>query len=354
MANFIAVMCFVFTIFYSFLYFYVLRLQVTALVAFSFACAYLLYYFFVAHKQFILGVYYLFAVYFFHVGVIVIFFISSHSGFHFFYFLASPAIFFINIRPEKIKTKLIFSFVALFLFISCEIVGDRYATVILDEEVYRILNATTLLVVFMAAQFISFLFYKLLTKREDLLLETHKELQTMAYSDPLTGIANRRRMLDFFRSAWIKAAELGDTISLLECDIDHFKNINDTYGHDKGDEILNRVASILGECIRSSTDLLARHGGEEFIVILPKMDQEESQLVADRMRLAVEHSFQKSVALTISIGGCSICPEGDIDFDSLFLIADNAMYEAKKRGRNCVVHSGCISVWNPEISIKYQ
>jgi len=161
-----------------------------------------------------------------------------------------------------------------------------------------------------------------------------------AVKDPLTGVNNRSSM----NSTLIRETELARRheapLSLIELDIDFFKNINDTHGHSAGDAVIIGVANVISNCIRGS-DILFRSGGEEFVLILSNTDREGALLLAERIRSSikenkVEHGKHK-LNVTASLG-VSTFEKGD-DSESLFEKADTALYSAKSEGRNCVKFS---------------
>ncbi len=167
-----------------------------------------------------------------------------------------------------------------------------------------------------------------------------KDLKTLAKRDNLTGLYNRRNL---FKRGQILAenyAKHHQEFCLLMIDIDHFKNVNDNYGHDVGDKVLKRFAKIGKSCMRKG-EVLARIGGEEFIVLFPRESLSQSFDVAERFRQKLEQtSFkvgkQKTLQVTASFG---LVAMSDIDgsFNTLLNAADQAMYQAKQQGRNQVV-----------------
>jgi diguanylate cyclase (GGDEF)-like protein len=166
------------------------------------------------------------------------------------------------------------------------------------------------------------------------------ELEYIANVDGLTGLFNRRWMNVFFKRQITRALNDNKPLALLLADLDNFKQINDTYGHLVGDEILFAVASVLTQQIRPS-DLLARFGGEEFALILPDTSIVEANQIAERVRLAIETSLFKmdngvdqDIHLTISIG-ITCLMLGD-EMNNLLTRADIALYQAKENGRNRV------------------
>ncbi len=165
---------------------------------------------------------------------------------------------------------------------------------------------------------------------------SHKltEMDHRINTDPLTGLLNRRGM-QFFTKGMIDSKV---PFSVLLIDIDHFKRINDTYGHDEGDEVLKTLAKIMLENFRKN-DLCCRHGGEEFIVIIPNVNKQEVYESAERFRHAVETYIINNVGrITVSIGIAS-WPESSNSFTEVLKIADNNLYHAKNHGRNQVKHS---------------
>ena len=177
-----------------------------------------------------------------------------------------------------------------------------------------------------------------------------ERLKTLGLMDPLTGVNNRRffdqRLVEEVTSVIRANAE----ISCLFIDIDHFKNINDNYGHQAGDEILKEVAQIIRELVRS-TDVVARYGGEEFTVLLSHKGKQKASEIAERIRKTIEERIftvpqHGDISVTTSIGINSLNTtehEGDVnDIASLFVEgADRALYQAKDNGRNRIeFHTG--------------
>ena len=168
------------------------------------------------------------------------------------------------------------------------------------------------------------------------LLQTSIE---MAVVDPLTGLNNRRYLENHLKSLFSSAASRNNPLSLMILDIDHFKGVNDTYGHDSGDEILRGFAQRVKKTIRTG-DILCRLGGEEFIVVLPETNIELAELIAERVRFAVaQRAFPidrgaRAIPVTVSIG---IADRGaDVDLAAVFKRADVALYRSKHDGRNRV------------------
>lgn len=177
---------------------------------------------------------------------------------------------------------------------------------------------------------------------QDALKTNFKKSITLAVTDSLTGLYNRRYFDAHYLNLLKKCEQEARPMSLVMIDIDHFKNINDTYGHQAGDEVLKQVAKLISEGIRLS-DLAARYGGEEFVVILYNTPIHNAALVGERLRASVDSSdFElpgesqvKSIKVTISLGICAV----NLVKESLNMveIADKALYQAKESGRNKVI-----------------
>lgn len=174
-----------------------------------------------------------------------------------------------------------------------------------------------------------------LRKKNRQLEEVLLQMETLAMTDQLTGLFNRRYFLSVFEKEFSRIMRYNHPASCLMIDIDHFKNINDEYGHHAGDRVLKEISQLMTDCLRKS-DTLARWGGEEFIILLPETTKEDALQVASRILTSVStfmfSSFPRQ--LTVSIGLSGI-PATDIDTpEKLIAASDRALYEAKNKGRN--------------------
>jgi diguanylate cyclase (GGDEF)-like protein len=161
------------------------------------------------------------------------------------------------------------------------------------------------------------------------------EAQRLAKTDPLTGLSNRRATFGWLESMMISSIELEEPLAVLMFDIDHFKRINDTYGHGVGDEVLCKVAEIARREIKAE-DLVGRIGGEEFVCVLSGLSEDETRALAERLCRAIAHETEKAIcpAVTISVGLAVLRAEDSIE--TLMCRVDTALYEAKQSGRNQV------------------
>jgi diguanylate cyclase (GGDEF)-like protein/PAS domain S-box-containing protein len=165
------------------------------------------------------------------------------------------------------------------------------------------------------------------------------ELETLAATDPLTGIANRRKFMTSLQSELGRSVRYSHPVSLIVLDIDHFKTVNDTYGHDTGDEVIKGVADTIQVGTRKDVDLPARIGGEEFAVLLPETDLDRAFVFAERVRKGIEETMVlhkgNEIGVTVSIGiaGAPFAVGRDSP-DDLYARADQALYSSKGGGRN--------------------
>lgn len=169
--------------------------------------------------------------------------------------------------------------------------------------------------------------------------ELAEQLEREARTDPLTALANRRYWIEWLTKEFERARRYGQPLSCSLVDLDHFKRVNDSYGHDVGDAVLIELARIMRRNVRPS-DLLCRYGGEEFTILLPQTNLEGGVEQAERLRRALEAARIKSRGHTIRVTGsagvaCFPAP-GIFTADDLVRAADQAMYEAKRKGRNLV------------------
>ena len=160
-----------------------------------------------------------------------------------------------------------------------------------------------------------------------------QELFLLATTDPLTGLLNRRELQAQALKIIHQADRNSSTFALLSIDVDFFKCVNDTYGHQAGDKVLIDLAHVLTK-ERRVNDLVARVGGEEFILILPDIDEKNAFLLAEKLRKNVESRSIDNIKITISIGLVVTQKDSTIDLDILLQSSDNALYDSKEGGRN--------------------
>ncbi len=179
---------------------------------------------------------------------------------------------------------------------------------------------------------------------QDELVKKNQELQRLYRVDKLTQIANRHYFDEYLLQEWNRLKREQQPLSLIICDVDYFKKYNDFYGHQGGDSCLEKIAKLLLSVVKRPTDLLARYGGEEFTVILPSTDAKGAIVMADKIQQAIHQSklpharSEVSEFITISLGIGTVVPNSNIYPANLIAIADKALYEAKRQGRDRYVH----------------
>ncbi len=169
------------------------------------------------------------------------------------------------------------------------------------------------------------------TKRLQDLLTVYSEI------DSLTEVYNRRVLMERLEQEWNRTRRYSTTVAFIMCDIDHFKNVNDTHGHPTGDQVLERIATLLRKSVRSS-DMVGRYGGEEFGIIMVNADRASAAAAAERYRKKIEsmdfHSRKGEFRVTVSFGVAD--SRGKDTVSQLITAADRALYKAKETGRNTV------------------
>ncbi len=192
---------------------------------------------------------------------------------------------------------------------------------------------------------------------ENALAAAASELTELAATDALTGVANRRRFDEMLDREWRRAMRSLDELSLLLIDVDHFKGFNDQYGHLMGDTCLHAIATAIAGSVRRPGDLVARYGGEEFAVILPNTGGDGAVEIASRVRdgiaaLAMPHLGNPGDRVTVSIGSANSMPNRSTDSSVLVEAADEALYEAKRLGRDRAERAPAIDMAEKVIRLK--
>jgi two-component system, cell cycle response regulator len=190
-------------------------------------------------------------------------------------------------------------------------------------------------------------------RTESALQKANQELERLAHLDGLTEIANRRQFDAYLRQEWLRLAREQAPLSLILCDVDFFKNYNDTYGHLAGDGCLQQVAKAITSVVKRPADLAARYGGEEFAVILPNTNLVGAAHIAKQIRRSVKgldichDTSQVGSHVTLSLGVTSMIPIADAEPKVLVDVADCALYQAKQKGRDRL-----FAIWSKESQTK--
>ena len=206
-----------------------------------------------------------------------------------------------------------------------------------EDILLSVMAALALVYAFVASRTASQDYWRAIDNQA-LLEERAKQLEKLSTTDQLTQLNNRAYFDRRYAEEWKRCQRLGSALSLLILDLDHFKVLNDSYGHVFGDLCLQKVGEALQATRHREPDVIARYGGEEFVILLPDIDEAFVEAIAERFRLAItaiELDYESHpVALSCSIGGSSVYPGRALSEDLLLKQADIALYRAKDNGRN--------------------
>ncbi len=174
---------------------------------------------------------------------------------------------------------------------------------------------------------------------------TNDKLQHSVTTDPLTNAKNRLYMDECINNEWFRGMRNKSKLSLLIVDVDNFKTLNDTNGHQSGDTCLIDLVKLFGSHLHRSSDVLCRYGGDEFVIVLPNTAEADAFQIGEKIRLGVikyntELKMEIPVAISVSIGCATCIPDDSLTSDEFLTYADKALYKAKANGRNCVVNAG--------------
>lgn len=165
-----------------------------------------------------------------------------------------------------------------------------------------------------------------------------EKLRILAMTDYMTGLANRRSMMQQIKKETVNLEQNAGKATILLADIDNFKQINDTYGHDCGDLVIKEIADLLKSVVRQNT-VVARWGGEEFLIMLPDVGMQDGQAIAERIRTVVAtapfYCGEQKFSVTVTVGVAEL--DQKLGFDASIQKADQALYQGKQKSKNCVV-----------------
>ncbi|MFT3856545.1 MAG: GGDEF domain-containing protein [Aquabacterium sp.] len=252
------------------------------------------------------------------------------TGFHYYILLVIPVAVISSIRPVGLKAATVLGVMLTYLGLDIAFrhqgPAKALSTAVIDGLHYFNVVGVMVILIFLAGYY-----YFLIDKAATALRE-------MAGTDPLTRLRNRRSMMELIRREESRVRRGQPYLSFILCDLDHFKGINDTLGHDAGDAVLKQASEVLMSGVRD-VDFVARWGGEEFLVVLPDTDTEGARLVAERLRQKLEQAAfdhgQRPIRMTMTQGIATLQPEESAD--QAITRADTALYDGKRGGRNRVV-----------------
>ncbi|MBA4111430.1 MAG: GGDEF domain-containing protein [Leptothrix sp. (in: Bacteria)] len=262
-------------------------------------------------------------------AVLAVFYVGWDSGFHI-YIMCVPPVMVVSTLPLwRGKVPVVVGLMALYLWLD---IARRDAAPLfeLDRAVLNGLHYFTVVTALTILVLLSGMYYRFV-------LQSEQQLREMATTDPLTRLRNRRSVLDTSEAEAAKQRRVGRPLSFILCDVDHFKTVNDTHGHEAGDNVLKAVATILRSGVRE-VDHAARWGGEEFLLLLPETASPGAELVANRLREAIAQlqvpgkDGPLNVTMTFGISNLHL----NEPIDQAIARADKALYQGKHRGRNRV------------------
>jgi len=262
-------------------------------------------------------------------AVLAVYLVGWDSGFHFYIMLVPPVMVVSPLDNWRGKAPLVTGLIVLYVGLDFFL---RQATpgFILPMPVLNGLHYFNLITVLVILIFLAGMYYRLVVQSE-------QQLREMATTDPLTRLRNRRSVLDTSMSEAAKQRRDGRPLSFVLCDVDHFKAVNDTFGHEAGDDVLKSVAKILRGGVRE-VDHAARWGGEEFLLLLPETAMPGAVLVANRLRESIADlkvpSKNGPLNVTMTFGVCTLHLNEPIE--QAIARADKALYQGKHSGRNRV------------------
>ncbi|WP_448569627.1 GGDEF domain-containing protein [Thalassotalea ganghwensis] len=256
---------------------------------------------------------------------------SIDAGVHFYYWSIPPGVFLLFNEKDKLEKPFI-CIVATLLFVFCEYNENLSPIIPLAEDTEK----TILISVGLVTIIHIYIAMSIMSRRID---RYQQELNQQATTDALTGVFNRRMLMVIGDELIASAKRYQQSLSLLILDLDHFKKINDQFGHLAGDKALQEVANTLKSKLRDS-DCIARYGGEEFVVILPHTDLSKAKSTAETLRAAIANCVvplsEDKLTFTTSIGVAALSTH-TLTISDLIKEADLALYQAKENGRNQVI-----------------
>lgn len=253
--------------------------------------------------------------------------IGWDSGFHYYLMLVAPVVVMSNLRKTATKLAMVASVCAFYVLLDATMrtVPPLHG---LSDSVLGALRYFNMVVTFALLTYLAMLYLSLVKKAE-------KQLLVMAATDPLTKLYNRRRITEIIEYEITRSKRVPRTMAFLLGDIDHFKAINDHFGHEGGDQVLIEVSQALRAAVREQ-DSVGRWGGEEFLVVLPNTELDGAVLVAERIRNALDQlqvmAAGKPITVTMTLG-LATCAEGE-NLETAIGRADAALYRGKAAGRN--------------------
>lgn len=270
--------------------------------------------------------------------------LGNDFGFSMYFVLLVPMVYnmlhSVNVNHYILKANVL-SILSFILFAGCYIISNNYAPIYVSSALNRVrpyVYTVNILITFFTLSFFSILFILETVAAYNKLYSQNQQLDTLANTDPLTGLYNRRTMTEHVVHMFEDYKVSNKPFSIIICDIDDFKKINDTYGHKCGDEVLKTISATFSNLTRDK-DFICRWGGEEFLLLLKNTDVELARTIAERIRASIadlEVTYNNiTIKITMTFGVASVTEEPN--YDTLFKLADTRLYQGKNNGKNIVV-----------------
>ena len=330
--NIVALITVIISALYTLNYIFVLQHPMVALINSFFTCCYLMPLYLNAKYLSKLAKTCFFITLMLHLLVCTNLYVTNESGFHLYYFLVPTGAYLLFDTEDK-KEKLFLSILSIILLIYCENTENTSPLITLSPFTNKLIYQSVILFIMLEVIVVLTIFINQIESNE-------KQLRLQATTDDLTGIANRRYFFEKLNQLIFQEKEYPRPLSILLIDFDHFKQVNDKYGHFSGDICLTEICNLTSLLLREQ-DIFARLGGEEFVIALPETTLQEANQIAEKIRLKIsEHNIplpeKPHLKCTVSIGIASNANPSD-DIDKILLHADEALYQAKEYGRNRAV-----------------
>ncbi len=264
-----------------------------------------------------------------------IFFMGWGSGFHYFLFSTVTVLFYMPNFKKISKITISLTSIILYIFLF-NLFYNTTPVYLLNDSVLNIIYYSSIIITFTMLSVLAHLYSMAAKKAENKLKELNKKLKSIASTDHLTGLVNRRSMINIIEKSIMNYKKNNIPFSIIIGDIDDFKRINDLYGHNRGDRVLKTIADLLKDNLRKN-DTLARWGGEEFLILLSDTNYEEACTVAKKLKESLTDFYHDNLNETEHLSMTFGISQFKGDLDRCISEADKALYKGKKDGKDCVV-----------------
>ncbi|ERI93563.1 diguanylate cyclase domain protein [Clostridiales bacterium oral taxon 876 str. F0540] len=270
-------------------------------------------------------------------STLAVMFLGWASGFHYYILCLVPLLFFSKDITKTGKVILNILFCVIYIVLRYY-ASENSAIVTLNTKTLNVFDNYNIIVTFSSLSFLAYYYCMAVEKAHNKLRRANKKLEILADTDPLTGLLNRRKIVEEINKNIVEFKSTGKSFVLIMADIDNFKSFNDKYGHNCGDLVVTTSGAIMKSQLINE-GIISRWGGEEFLILLPSCNIEGGKELAEKLRKSVQDTTviykDTRVSITMTFGVCSYI--SNINIEEAIGNADKALYEGKRKGRNCVV-----------------